>query len=524
MVWGGNVEPAAGLGIVARRFNSAGIALGTEFLVNTYTQYVQFAPDVAMSPDGDFVVVWTSYSQDLDDDGIFGQRFASNGSPVGTEFQVNTVTTGYQRRPAVEIDTAGDFLVAWEGTYDGSYSGIAAQRFGSDGTPQGTEFFVNTFTGNDQLDPAIGRSGTGFVVVWDSFAGDLSGYTVFGQRIDSAGNPLGTEFIVNTFTLGTQLDPDVVGGPDGDFIAVWASAGQDGNGEGIIAQRFASDGSRIGGEFIVNSTTTGSQSRPTVARAPGGNFVVTWEGPHTDPFADIWARAFSSDGTADGSDLKLNQFTTSFQNYASIAAIGERDFVVVWSNRVFSAGISAVQGRRLTQAGTRITGRKLLIRTPPGDPAGNSITFVSTDPILESPQTVFDDPRCPPVGSGSTTLGASLRVIGDGGNFTVDMPCVNWTANATGTRYRYRDATGTSCRSVVLRHGRVLKVSCKGPQVDYALGTAQGDIRVVLSTGNPATNHKYCATFGPQTATTVHRDGSDGRSYSAISAGQGTCP
>ena len=524
VVWSGSGEPTGGQGIVARRFTSAGVALGTEFLVNTYTPRTQFDADVAVAPDGRFVVVWTSYAQDLDDDGIFAQRFDATGIPAGTEFQVNTYTTSYQRAPTVELDAAGNFIVAWEGTFDGSYSGIAARRYDSNGVPQGGEFLVNTSTVNDQLDPAIGRIGDDFVIVWDSFVGDLSAGAVFGQRLAADGTPLGTEFRINTFTPGVQEDPDVAGGPDGDFIAVWSSANQDGSFDGIIAQRFAAGGSRIGTEFVVNSHTIGIQERPSVARAPSGNFVVAWEGPDTDVFDEVWARAFSGDGTPDGADLLLNQYTTSFQNDPSIAVTGARDFVVVWSNRNFSAAISEVQGRRLTQAGTRISGQKLFIRTPPSDPDGNRITFVSTDGSLTPPQTVFDDPRCPPVGTGSTASGARLRVIGAGGSFTIDMPCVNWLANSTGTRFRYRDASGTSCRSVVLRQGRVLKVSCKGPQVAYTLGAAQGNISVVLSTGDPATNHKYCATFGPQTGTTVHRDGSDGRSYSAIAAGPGTCP
>ena len=162
-------------------------------------------------------------------------------------------------------------------------------------------------------------------------------------------------------------------------------------------------------------------------------------------------------------------------------------------------------------------------RTPPSDPSGNRVTFISTDSGLLAPQAVFDDPRCPPVGSGSIASGARLRVSGDGGVFTIEMPCVNWSANADGSRYRYRDASGTSCRSAILRNGRMLKISCKGPQVAYTLGSAQGNISVTMATGDPATNNKFCATFGPQTATTVHRDGSDGRSYSAVDAGLGRC-
>ena len=53
-------------------------------------------PALAVEPDGDFVVAWQSYLQDGSYYGIFGQRYARDGSPRGAEFRVNTFTTGYQ--------------------------------------------------------------------------------------------------------------------------------------------------------------------------------------------------------------------------------------------------------------------------------------------------------------------------------------------------------------------------------------------------------------------------------------------
>ncbi|MCP4660059.1 MAG: DUF11 domain-containing protein, partial [bacterium] len=63
---------------------------------------------------------------------IQGQRFASDGTAVASEFQVNTYTTGYQWYPAVAVDADGDFVVVW-GSYgstgsDSNY-GVHAQRF-----------------------------------------------------------------------------------------------------------------------------------------------------------------------------------------------------------------------------------------------------------------------------------------------------------------------------------------------------------------------------------------------------------
>ena len=47
---------------------------------------------MASDSSGNFVVVWMSDSQDGSSDGVFGQRYASSGTPLGPEFRVNTYT------------------------------------------------------------------------------------------------------------------------------------------------------------------------------------------------------------------------------------------------------------------------------------------------------------------------------------------------------------------------------------------------------------------------------------------------
>ena len=89
-------------------------AQGSEFRVNTYTTNNQFAPSAAMDSTGDFVVAWNSYLQDGSLDGVYAQRYNAAGVAQGSEFQVNTYTTSYQERPSVAMDSAGDFVVAWE--------------------------------------------------------------------------------------------------------------------------------------------------------------------------------------------------------------------------------------------------------------------------------------------------------------------------------------------------------------------------------------------------------------------------
>ena len=67
--------------------------VGPEFQANTYTTSGQYNATVSADALGNFVVVWDSYNQDGDADGVFGQRYTSAGTRVGGEFQANTFTT-----------------------------------------------------------------------------------------------------------------------------------------------------------------------------------------------------------------------------------------------------------------------------------------------------------------------------------------------------------------------------------------------------------------------------------------------
>ena len=185
-----------------QRFDPAGLPAGAEFQIPSYTTFDQRAPAVAMDASGNFVVVWNRNNYDGSDSDVYGQRFDSTGSPAGSEFMINSYTTGRQSYPAVAANAAGDFVVVWSSYgQDGSYSGVFGQRFDSDGVSLGSEFRVNTYTLFQQRSPAVAADETGeFVVVWGSWHQDGSGDGVFGQRFDSTGRPMGSEFQVNSST------------------------------------------------------------------------------------------------------------------------------------------------------------------------------------------------------------------------------------------------------------------------------------------------------------------------------------
>src|SRR5688500_10836367 len=83
----------------------------------------------------------------------------------------------------------------------------------------GPEFRVNTYTNNDQLRPSVAADAAGnFVVVWDSLAQDGDGRGVFARFHDASGAPLGAEFRVNSWTTGNQQTPRIAATASGEFV------------------------------------------------------------------------------------------------------------------------------------------------------------------------------------------------------------------------------------------------------------------------------------------------------------------
>ena len=374
VVWDSGGSPGgdtSSLSVQAQRYDSTGTTLGSQFQVNTYTTSLQASASVGMDADGDLVVVWESSGSaggDTSYTSIQGQRYSSAGSAVGSQFQVNTYTTDFQQDPCVAADADGDFVVVWRsnGSAGGDISGrsIQGQRYSSAGSALGSQFQVNTYTTDPQIDPSVAVDADGdFVVAWASYGssgGDNDGYSIQGQRYNSAGSAVGGEFQVNTYTTSYQYTPSVAADPDGDFVVAWASYGSpgtDASGTSVQARRYNSAGSAVGGEFQINTYTTSYQARPSLATDADGGFVVVWQsyGSSGGDTAgrSVQGKRYSSAGNAIGGQFQVNTSTTNNQQDPSVAASADGDFVVVWERTFAGSGEvigSSLWSQRFTTA------------------------------------------------------------------------------------------------------------------------------------------------------------------------------
>jgi hypothetical protein len=229
-----------------RRFNAAGQPQGSE-IVTTANGPFNASARVAMDDLGEFALVWKNERSGNNYD-IDVQRFDAAGKKLGRQLTANASAIAYGTLGyfgpggSIDMDADGDFVVTWNAPgRDGSGWGVFGQRFAKDGSKAGGEFRANTYTAGDQAgwdNVSLGVGGD-FLVTWESWGQNGQGTGVYAQRYSAAGAPVGGEFQVNDPALGDQSSahPDV--GRDG-YFAVGFSGG---------AQAYAPDGSPIGGNL-----------------------------------------------------------------------------------------------------------------------------------------------------------------------------------------------------------------------------------------------------------------------------------
>lgn len=245
---------------------TAQVPLGAPFTVNTTTVGDQYSPDVAVGPDGRFVVVWTSDNQDGDGRGVFARWFAWDGSALTGEIQVNTTTIGNQSLARVDGDRPGRFVVVWVD----DTRGIVARRFDRTGGPLSGEIEV---TGSSAAArPSVSAAADGrFVVAW--LRTGSPDHQIAARRYAATGLPVGDEFEVATFPyLGWQMRTAVEVTDDGSFLVVWA------DGEEVFARPYDGAGNPAAAAVQVSLLDPMSfvSFDPDVGFDGAGEFRVFW--------------------------------------------------------------------------------------------------------------------------------------------------------------------------------------------------------------------------------------------------------
>jgi serralysin len=236
-------------------------------------------------------------------------------------------------------------------------------------TRRGGETLVNTETsGNQSVGNIASLPGGGFVVVWtdnSAIGADASLSGIKAQIFDASGSKVGGEFLVNSATAGSQSGSTVATLSSGQFVVAWTdSNGENGDGANaaVRAQIFNANGTTAGGEFLVNTTTADSQVVTGISQLVGGGFVITWvdlsSSPVNDVDLDIRAQVYSSGGERVGGEILVNTTTAGFQNNSSVIPLDNGGFVVAWAGAADAVTGAATALQFFDAAGNRIGGEQ----------------------------------------------------------------------------------------------------------------------------------------------------------------------
>jgi len=366
-----------------------------EFVVNTYSDSTQRDPQIATTPSGEYMVVWTSINQASGNSkgDIYFQLFDHNNNKVFPEEKFNTDSRGNQEKPALAVNKTGIYVAAWQsfsnldsaydikarvyspilssittefvvnttiansqadpdvdifddGSFvvvwdswdqDGSDRGIYAQIYKNRFEKNGNEFLVNTTTAYSQAKPAVKYFSNGnFIVVWESWKQDKpaeSGYGVFAQIFDKDGNKIGNEFQVNTYVNDYQWFADITTFDDDSFSIAWCSWEQDGSDGGIYVQRFNSNAEKVGEEILINKSTPQYQWLPRIVKTSGKEFAVVWSSWKQDGNREgVYASLFDENGLRKTFETQVNDYSESYQWEPDVIVKSENELLVVWAS------------------------------------------------------------------------------------------------------------------------------------------------------------------------------------------------
>jgi hypothetical protein len=342
--------------------------IGAEFAVNTTTANAQYASSVtAFDPDSFFVAFANDTGLVYPAQRISGQRIDSDGTPIGGEVVLapSTLDSGdpdfptnihAQTRPELARLSGGTVIAVWE---DARGDGTNELRWRlADGTSEDSEGTLVSDVGDNQIDAAIAPlADGGFVVTW-SVQGGLGVDEIFYRVFDADGSARSAVLPANVEHASFQRSSDVIGLTGGRFLVTWTDASgtaPDADFTGVRGRLFEANGTPVDGEFLVNTTTFGTQSRPSLTRLDNGGFVAAWQGDintTAHPFTHgIVAQMFDAAGAKVGDEILVGEYDNGLAlDSVEIAATPDGGFLAVW--REFDGSDGGIFARQLGADGS----------------------------------------------------------------------------------------------------------------------------------------------------------------------------
>lgn len=308
VVWQGNGPD--GLGIYGRLYGRTGLPRGDQFLVATSTP-PQYAESVSVALDeSGFVVVWSDLNEAGETRRLFGREMRLDGAPKSRPFLL--AESAYGR---IALGDDGRFLLVFA-----EKERLFAQLWERSGKPAGERVRIGLLADKT----AVARHGAGYVVAWDDWG------RVLARFLDAAGQPSGEPFGVADGPLSIGAT-SMASAPDGRFVVSWLSY----NSWAVFARVFAASGAPLTPILQAGEANEedGGDGNTSVAMDAEGKFLVTWDrGDQLQEldYGNVYGRRFEASGAPAGKAFRISRFVPATQTYPSVAAGPAGDFFAAW--------------------------------------------------------------------------------------------------------------------------------------------------------------------------------------------------
>lgn len=296
--------------------------------VNTGEAFSRQFPQITGLSDGGWVVTWESYTPNASGLNISQQVYNADGTKQGGETRVNTYTASDQYGPQVTALSDGGWVISWFGS-----GGVRQQAYRADGAAKGLETRLDTSSLRGAQTTAL--SDGGWVVTWEGPSGGTpSGYDVYQQAFHADGTAQGGKIRVNAAATGDQLAPQITALSDGGWVVMWSSTeGSIDSGPldtDVYQRAFHADGTARGAAVRVNTYTTSFQVGTQITALSDGGWVVTWMSSEQDAGEDgIYQQVYNANGSKQGREVQVNSHSVAI-SLPEVVALPDGGWVVAW--------------------------------------------------------------------------------------------------------------------------------------------------------------------------------------------------
>lgn len=229
------------------------------------------------------------------------------------------------------------------------------------GNPIDTEFQINTTVYQDhQSAPEVTILDNGkLVVTWIS--GNLNGGDLYGRVLNADGSE---DPAVLEYTIPTSIDDNYSRGleatalADGGYVTVWYEYHSDSSLRSVYGQVYDNDGVPQGDPFQGPDPVKYNHSEADVLGLDGGGFVITWSGNNGlwggDATGGIFGQMFNViDGEVVevGGEFHVNTSVYAEQHHSKMVALPNGGFMVLWQD---DDGANALRFQHFDPVGTTV--------------------------------------------------------------------------------------------------------------------------------------------------------------------------